>query len=141
MRGFATEATLLIGWVLAFAVGLIFCQGLSLHLRSLVASVPIRMGLSFVFLFFLTLIVARLLRSLLRQWLAASGAGSGRLTGMIFGSARGLLMITILVVLAGITNVPDTAWWRKSELIPPFQSVALWLKGQIRSGIAAQLAY
>ncbi|MGH8476843.1 MAG: CvpA family protein [Methylococcales bacterium] len=142
IRGFTTEALVLVSWILAFAVGLIFCQGFSIQLRSIVANVPLRMAISFLLLFLLTLIVARLFRSILRQWVAATGVGgSERLMGLICGSVRGLVLVTILVLFSGLTSLPTTSWWHKSDLIPPFQTAVLWLKGRIPYGIAGKLNY
>ncbi len=137
IRGFAREAVALISWTLAFGVGLIFSQGLSIHFRSLIANGPVRIAVSFALLFLLTLIVARLLRFILQQLVASIGpGGSERLAGLICGSGRGLLLVTMIVVLAGLSNLPGSSWWRESNLIPPFQSVANWLKRQIPSGVA-----
>ncbi|MGH8556246.1 MAG: CvpA family protein [Methylococcales bacterium] len=142
IRGFVREAIALINWTLAFWVGLTFSQGLSIHFRSMIANVPVRMAMSFVLLFLLTLILARLLGFILRQLVASTGlSGSERLAGLICGSGRGLLLVTMFVMLAGLSGLPRNSWWRESNLIPPFQSVASWLKRQIPSGVAGIIDY
>jgi membrane protein required for colicin V production len=40
---------------------------------------------------------------------------------MIFGAARGLLLIMAMIVLAGFTPLPKDSWWKESKTIPFFQ--------------------
>jgi membrane protein required for colicin V production len=60
---------------------------------------------------------------------------------MIFGIARGLVVVSITVMLAGLTPLPEDSWWKESMLIPPFQSLAVWLRDQIPSGLAGYVNY
>ena len=52
-----------------------------------------------------------------------------------------MIVLILLVLLAGVTSLPSEPWWKQSKLIPPFQSLALWLRTQIPSGLAAQVKF
>jgi uncharacterized membrane protein required for colicin V production len=36
----------------------------------------------------------------------------------LFGAARGVVIVTLLIVFGSMTLVPPPAWWRESKLIP-----------------------
>lgn len=142
IRGFATEAVSLLALGLAAWIGLSFSQALSLYFRSMIAPVAPRLAAAFLILVLLTLIVGRLLRGILRQLVASSGlSGSSRFAGLLVGTGRGLLLVAIFVMLAGLTHLPRDPWWRESGLIRPFQEVALWVKEKIPSGVAGNISY
>jgi membrane protein required for colicin V production len=47
--------------------------------------------------------------------------------GMVFGVARGALVVAILVLLARATPLPQDPWWRDSVLLGHFDRIAEWL--------------
>jgi membrane protein required for colicin V production len=54
--------------------------------------------------------------------------GTDRLLGIVFGLLRGVALITVLVLLAGLTPLPKDPWWSQSLFLPHFQNAALWLR-------------
>ena len=54
--------------------------------------------------------------------------GTDRMIGMIFGIARGVVLVSVLVLLAGMTTMPQDPWWQQSVLIDVFHKLALWLR-------------
>ena len=79
---------------------------------------------------------------ILRQLVTSTGlTGSDRFLGLIFGIARGALVVAILVLLAGLTPFPEDPWWNESSLLEWFQPLALWLREYIPSAIAGNLNY
>ncbi|MFN9738466.1 MAG: CvpA family protein, partial [Pseudomonadota bacterium] len=72
--------------------------------------------------------VGAVLMWLLRKAVRSTGlTGNDRLLGLLFGAARGVLLVTVLVVLAGLTPLPRDPWWAQSRLIPWFQGIAVGL--------------
>jgi membrane protein required for colicin V production len=61
--------------------------------------------------------------------------------GVIFGIARGVAIVTILILLAGMTPMPQDAWWQDSELLDYFQGLALWARKFIPSDIAGYIRF
>ena len=48
--------------------------------------------------------------------------------GMVFGIARGVVVVAALVMLAGFTTMTQDPWWHESVLIETFHELALWLR-------------
>jgi membrane protein required for colicin V production len=100
------------------------------------------MAASFLTLFIATLIAGGLVGFLLGKLVDSTGlSGTDRLAGLLFGVARGMLIAAVLVLLAGVTPLPGDPWWKQSKLIPPFQSLALWLRDQLPAGLASYVKY
>jgi len=142
LRGFIREAFSLIIWVIAIWVGLTFSREFSAFLEDFISIPSARIATAFAILFLVTLILGALISYLLAELVKKTGlTGSDRFAGMIFGIARGLVVVAIIVMLAGLTPLPEDAWWRESVLIPPFQSLAVWLRDHIPSGLAGYVNY
>lgn len=141
-RGFVREAFSLVTWVVAIWVGLTFSRGFSDFLENFISYPSARIALSFAILFFITLILGSFIGYLLGALIRKTGlTGTDRFLGIIFGIARGVLVVAILVVLAGLTPLPEDPWWRESKLIPPFQSIAVWMRSHIPGGLAGYINY
>ena len=68
-------------------------------------------------------------------------SGTDRMLGVIFGVARGGVIVAILVLLAGFTAVPQDAWWGQSMLIHHFQEMAIWIRSYLPAEFASQIKY
>lgn len=142
LRGFIKEVFSSAFWILASWVSLSFSREFSGFLESTISYPPVRMFASFVALFAITLSLGGLIAFLLSVL-----AENTRLTfmdrfgGMIFGVVRGIIVVTVVVMLAGLTPLPKDSWWTESTLIPPFQTLAVWLLDHISSGMAEYISY
>jgi len=142
LRGFVREALSLAGWVLAFWVALTFTRDVAAILPPSISVPSARLAVGFLALFFGTLLAAALVNFLAAQLVERTGlSGSDRLLGVVFGVARGAVIVAILVLLAGFTALPQDPWWRASALLPHFQQMALWTRGFLPPDIAAQIRY
>jgi membrane protein required for colicin V production len=56
--------------------------------------------------------------------------------GVVFGVARGAVIVGILVLLAGLTPLPSDPWWRESMLVPHFERFALEIRGLLPAEVA-----
>jgi membrane protein required for colicin V production len=141
IRGFMREAFSLAAWVLAFWVSWTFFRELALHLE--IISVPsVRLGAAFLALFLVTLILGALVNYLVGQLVDKTGlSGTDRVIGIAFGAARGAVLIAVMVLLAGLTPLPDDPWWRESQLIGYFQELAIWLRDLLPPDIAKKFDY
>lgn len=83
-----------------------------------------------------------MLSYLVSQVITMTGlTGTDRFAGFIFGIARGVVVMSVLVLLAGLTPLPQDPWWAESTLIGPFQELSVWLRAQIPEGISEYLSY
>ena len=137
LRGFVKEALSLVGWGLAFWVSLGFAVPLSGLFRSSMADPTARLILSFVALFILTLIVSSVANFFASRLVQRTGlTGTDRFLGVIFGFLRGALLVSVLVLLAGLTSLPKEPWWQDSFLLFRFQAIAEWLAAFLPSEVA-----
>jgi membrane protein required for colicin V production len=135
VRGFMREALSLIVWILAFWVAWTFFRELAIHLHWF--SVPsVQLGVAFILLVIASLIIGALVNFIVGQLVERTGlSGTDRLIGMLFGAARGGVLVAILVLLAGLTPLPNDPWWSESQLIGYFQDLAIWLKSLLPADI------
>ncbi|HEY8220109.1 MAG TPA: CvpA family protein [Methylobacter sp.] len=142
LRGFSKEAFSLVFWILAVWVSLMFSRDFSGLLEPTVSHLPARIIASFMALFAITLTLGSLIGFLLSVLAKKTGLTfMERLGGMFFGFFRGLIVVTVIVMLAGLTPLPKDSWWTESTLIPPFQLLAAWLRDHFSSGMAEYIVY
>jgi membrane protein required for colicin V production len=141
-RGFIKEAFVLVLWVIAVWVGMQYSRDFAVLLQDTISYPSARIAAAFGLLFFLTLILGGLISFILGQLVEKTGlSGSDRILGMLFGILRGVVLVSLLVMLAGLTPLPQDPWWKQSLLIPPLQTIAVWLKDHIPSGLAGYIHY
>lgn len=142
VRGFVREALSLAFLVIAFWIAQMFFREFSGHLTRWIQVPSLRMGAAFLLIFFLVWILGGLLTYLIAQLIDATGlSGTDRVIGMMFGFARGVLLVAALIMLAGLTPFPNDPWWRESRLIGEFQGVATWLRGLLPEDIAQRVQF
>jgi len=143
LRGFVREAMALAGWILAVWVSILFMQPFAILINPYLNLPPSILSLvSFAILFIMTLIVAALVTNLVALLVDKTGlSGTDRSIGMLFGMARGILIVGVLILLAGFTLVPQDPWWKDSLLIPHFQQIAVWMQGFLPPHIAQKLQF
>lgn len=131
-RGFIKEALSLVTWIVAGVVAWMFGGSLAHHFEAYIDTPSVRIIAACALLFVATLMIGSLVNFLLAQLVQATGlTGTDRLLGMVFGVARGLLLIVILVGLLSLAPVAQDAWWQQSTLIPHFLLIADWSKNLI----------
>lgn len=141
-RGLIREAFALVTWGIASWVGLSFSRPFAVLLEGFIDDPAARIAASFITLFLLTLILGAIINKLLAVLISKTGlTGTDRLAGLLFGISRGVILIVILVMLAGLTPLPESSWWKKSQLLPHFQSLAVWLKLHMPDSMASYLNY
>ena len=142
MRGFIKEAFSLAIWMAAGWVGLSFSREFAVYLTPVIAQPSGRIAASFGILFLTTLLLGSLVSYLAERLVVMTGfGGTDRLIGLLFGAVRGALIVSVMVLLAGATPLPQDPWWKESKLIPPFQKLALWLRDRPPNGLAGYVNY
>ncbi len=129
-RGFVKEALSLAVWVLAFIVALTFGERLALVMEGLISTPSVREIVAFVALFAATLVVGAMVNHLVGEVVRLTGlSGTDRLFGMVFGLARGLVLVMALLILVPmVIPVREDAWWQESALVPHFLTFEDWAR-------------
>lgn len=132
-RGFVREALSLAGWIAAFLVARGFYEAFAVLLESHIPTTSIRLAVAWAILFVITLLLAGLVNYLAGRMIAKAGmSGTDRMLGMIFGAARGVLVVALLVLgLRQFTPVPQDDWWQESSLLPHMEIISDWFYDQI----------
>ena len=142
LRGFVREALSLAGWILAFWVSLTFATGLAGLLTSSFEDPTFRLITAFVALFVLSLIVSAVVNFFAVKLVHRTGLTKmDRFLGVLFGFMRGIVIVSILVLLAGLTTLPKEPWWDDSLLLFRFQAIAEWVQALLPDGIAGSFRY
>jgi membrane protein required for colicin V production len=142
MRGFVREAFSLAIWILAFWISWSFFRELAMQFEAWIDSPTVRLGVAFGLLMLATLMVGGLVNYLLIQLVERTGmTGTDRFVGMIFGAARGVLVVSVLVLLAGLTSFPQESWWNESRMVPYFEELAFWLRDLLPEELAEYFRY
>lgn len=139
-RGFVKEALSLASWIAALWIGMLFFYDLSRVMRDWIDTPTIRNVVAFGLLFIGTLLVGGLVNYLAGQLISKTGLTStDRILGMLFGVARGVVIVAVLVMLAGMTAIPQDPWWQDSMLLEYFKNIALWLSSFLPDDIAERI--
>lgn len=126
VRGFYKEAVSVTTWILAIGITLLFTNRFSSLLpRETIESVEARLGISAMVLFLGTMMIGSLISWLLGKAIPSTGGRKDRVLGVFFGIARGLIIITLVVLAANLVpTIKNEKWWTQSMTLPYFQRLA-----------------
>ncbi len=129
IRGFTREVISLITWIAAFLLAFNFANAVATYFDGRVNSATVRFALGFGIIFLITLILGAIVNYLIATLVDKTGlSGTDRVLGIGLGAARGVLIVSMLIVVAGFTSIPKEPAWSDSMLLPHFQLCANWLK-------------
>lgn len=136
-RGLLREAISLITWLLAFIVALKFSPSVSSLFHSFIHSDSVRHIAAVLLLFFAVLIIGMVCNKLAHTLVSVSGLGLfDRLLGFVFGAARGLLFVTILLLVIDASPYQKADWMQHSRLAPIFQPYVVFFKQMMPTEMA-----
>ena len=142
IRGAVREVLALSGWVAAFLVANVMAPHLALMLPEEIPSEALKLLLAFVALFIATLVVAGLATLAVSELVKAAGLTPlDRSLGAVFGVARGVLIVLVGVLLAGLTALPKERFWKEAALSGPLESVAMDVKQWLPASFAQRIRY
>lgn len=134
-RGFFKEALSLVTWVVALWASFRFAHFLEPMLAS-VSSEALKMWAARIIAFILILIAGGLINALVGMLVSKTGlTGTDRVLGMVFGAARGVLIIGIVVMIFRMLELDRDEWWAQSAVIPYGEPVAERLQHYFHAGL------
>jgi membrane protein required for colicin V production len=141
-RGLVREVLSILGWVIAFLAANLLAGPLGPEMPHAIPSPELRVAAAYVGVFVASLVVTGLVGLLLSKIVKAVGLGGvDRLLGALFGAARGLLIVVVAALLAGLTGAPRQPFWRQSASGPLLVQVALALKPLLPQTFAERMRY
>ncbi len=141
-RGFVKEALALASWLVAFWVAMVFHEDLAVVLSQWLEEPSVQKITAFSILFICVLLLGALVNYLAGKLVSKTGlTGTDRMLGVLFGVARGAVIVAVLVLLAGLTALPQDSWWQESQLLGYFQEFAIWIHDLIPEGMLDDISY
>jgi membrane protein required for colicin V production len=126
MRGFIREALGLGGWVIALVAARCYGVQVAGMLPGAIPNENIRMVAGFLVVFLGMLLVTSLLAVGISEVVRKIGLGMlDRGLGLLFGCARGLLIVGVMVLLGGMTSLPQRPEWRDAMFSSPLEAMVL----------------
>ena len=142
MRGAVREILSLLGWLAAFYVAKTYATQLIPLLPADIPTDSLKVLAAFLILFLGVLLVASLLSIALSSLLKKIGLGwFNRFMGALFGLARGLFIVSILVFLAGLTSIPKDARWTNAMFSSPLESLVVSALPYLPESVAKYVKY
>lgn len=142
MRGALREVLAIAGWLVAFYVAKIYAVQLVPVLPQDIPTEPLKVLAAFLILFLGVLLIASLLTIALSSIIKKIGLNwLNRFLGALFGFARGLLIVCILVFLAGLTSLPKDARWTNAMFSSPLEALVKAALPWVPQAVAKHIKY
>lgn len=141
LRGFVSEVLSLLGWVAAFWVAWAFGAKAAGFFATWLRDPTACLIAGYVGCFVGVVVLGAIIGWAVRKLMDGGGLrGGDRFLGMLFGFARGVVLVTFAVFLLDFTAVPRTApWWHQSLLLPAFQDAAGWFGGKLPADVTQRV--
>jgi membrane protein required for colicin V production len=141
-RGVVRELIALASWVAALVLALALGGEVASMLPVLETSPAARYILAAGLVFIGVLVAGAAIAHLLTKAVRAVGLGFlDRLLGAVFGIARGVAIVLLFVLVAGVTTLPRYEWWQNAAFGPVLVTAALALRPWLPPGWAGRLDY
>lgn len=142
VRGLIKEVLSLLAFLLAFLAAIWWGPWLSTWIGTWIDNGMLRAGAAYALVFFIVLLLIGLFNMLLSSLIARTGltpADHG--LGAVFGLARGLLFVLLLVTLAGYTELPKEPWFDQAQFSAPTIRIIQFIKASLPESVAGWLPY
>ena len=136
LRGFVKEAISLASWAIAIWCAWRFGGAVAGALEGSIGSMEVRLWVARCLLAIGVLVAGGLLEWLVLFLLQKSGlTGTDRAIGTLFGFARGVVLVGLVVAVLQAGGFEATGWWQDSKLIPYAAPVADVLRDAAEEGM------
>jgi membrane protein required for colicin V production len=141
-RGLVSEMLALAAWVMAFFAARATAAEVGAVFADVLKDATVQYVVGFGVVFLGVLVIFAVLRLALRGLLAATGLGLiDRVLGAVFGAARGLLLVLALVLLGGLTSLPQQPWWRDAWTAPALETAVLAARPYLPEALAKRIRF
>ncbi|HET7032155.1 MAG TPA: CvpA family protein [Casimicrobiaceae bacterium] len=141
-RGIVRELIALATWFVALVAAFAYVGPVAGWFSGLDMSPAAKHVLAFSLILIGVLVAGALLARTLSGVVKAIGLGFvDRLLGAVFGAARGLAVVVLFALVAGVTTLPKQDWWQNSTLGRSLAEAALGLKPYLPRAWAERLDF
>jgi membrane protein required for colicin V production len=142
IRGFVREVIALASWVAAFVGASAYGGTVAPLLAQQIPDEKWRVLAAVVAVFVVVLVAVNVVALLASKLIKSAGLGvEDRLLGSVFGLARGVLIVLVLVLGAGLTVLPRQPVWKDAMLAAPLEKLAELVKQWLPQGWAKNISY
>lgn len=140
-RGVVREIAALAGWAAALVLSGLFAQDLAQQLPATLSPM-LKAVIAYLVIFLGVLLLSGLAGVLLAKLFHAAGLGfTDRAVGALFGFVRGVLIVFVGVMLAGLTSLPKEPFWREAVFSGPVETAVLASKPVLPKDLAQRIRY
>lgn len=141
-RGLLREVISLSAWVMAYWLSTRLAEPIADVFRTSLESDTLRLASAYAGVFIGVLILGAVINHLVSRFVDATGfSGTDRTLGVAFGIARGVAILTIFVLLAGMTTLPRDDWWRQSVFLERIEPLAVWVRDRLPASLAGSIHF
>ena len=142
VRGFVREAVSLVGWIFAVWLSITYVEVVAVYLQPYIEMPSLRLAAAFLALFMSVIIITGFVVFVIGIAVEKTEmSGTDRVLGVVFGVARGLAIISVIVALAGMTPLPEDPWWGQSKMLPSFERAAVEIRGALPDEVANAMRF
>lgn len=124
-RGLVREVLSIVIWVVAIWAALRYSEVAAGYVSGWITVPSMQALVGFAGVLLVSLTIGGLLVWLIGKLVDSTGlSGTDRTFGMLFGIARGVIIIAVAVLVARFTAIPQDPWWQQSSLLPHFERLA-----------------
>lgn len=142
-RGLVYEILSLLSWITSYFVAKSWVVELAPYMPAVLESEALKTAAAFMAAFVTTLILCGIAAWSLNKLVKSFGLDwrTDGVLGAFFGFMRGLILVLVLVLIAGLTKLPQTPFWRDALLSKPLQNVALVARDLLPDDIAKRVSF
>ena len=142
VRGVVAEIASLSTWLVALMAARVLSPVTAQMVFTRVDSPVFANVLAFIVVFITTYFLLSCAQKLLTSAIQAIGLGGiNKFFGALFGLIKGTFLITVVVLLCALTDLPRTEDWKNAQLAPTFEQLALLTVPYLPAFVAGRIHY
>ncbi|MBI3772131.1 MAG: CvpA family protein [Gammaproteobacteria bacterium] len=130
-RGLVREVMSLIVWAMAFWLAYIETYTVAGHLVAWISDKGVRLVTAFLLVFVAVYLIGFIVSHLLTKLVQSVGmTATDRIAGSGFGLVRGVVLVSTLVLVVGMTPMIKESAWQHSYMVGVFDNMLHWVQHQ-----------
>lgn len=142
LRGLVKEILSLLSWIVSFVLANAYGEDLAELLPDMIPGTITRLIVAFVALFIGVRLLMLLLTMAIDALIKAAGLTlADRGLGGLFGLARGLVIVLAVVLVCGMTAIPQQPFWKEALFSPLAETAARTVKPFLPGDVARHVQF